>query len=137
MVSFTVLNQLLSNQLILWKEAVMLGVDYVTSEAAVLISMIISPPPPPQKKLAFHLQTVHSPLFFCKTVEIKCLPVWAAILVSYVPRGQGLGSIVVGGGRPSPKPSPMPYVHLTSSPGQSRLSTFKIKMSAVTQSTQS
>ena len=43
MVSFTVLNQLLSNQLILWKEAVMLGVDYVPSEAAVLISMIISP----------------------------------------------------------------------------------------------
>ena len=43
MVSFTVLNQVLSNQLILWKEAVMLGVDYVTGEAAVLISMIVSP----------------------------------------------------------------------------------------------
>ena len=43
MVSFTVLNQVLSNQLILWKEAVILGVDYVTSEAEVLISMRISP----------------------------------------------------------------------------------------------
>ena len=47
MVSFTVLNQVLSNQLILWKEAVMWGVDCVTNEAAVLINMII---PPPQKK---------------------------------------------------------------------------------------
>lgn len=48
MVSFTVLDQLLSNQLILWKKAVMLGVDCVTSEAVLLISMKI--PPPPRKK---------------------------------------------------------------------------------------
>lgn len=115
MVSFTVLNQLLSNQLILWKKAVMLGVDCVTSEAVLLISMKI-PPPPPEKKTSYDLQTVHSPLFFCKTVKINCLPLWVAILVSYVPRGQGLGSIVVREGRPSPKPSPVPYVHLTSSP---------------------
>jgi len=100
MVSFTVLNQLLSNLLILWKEAVMLGVDCVTSEAVLLISMIISPHPPPPPK---NLQTVHSPLFL-------------AILVSYVPRGQGAGSIVVRRGRPPPKPSPVPYVHLTSFP---------------------
>lgn len=111
MVSFTVLNQLLSNQLILWKKAVMLGVDCVTSEAVLLISMKI---PRPRKKTSYDLQTV--PLFFCKTVKINCLPVWSAILVSYVPRGQGLGSIVVREGRPSPKPSPVPYVHLTSSP---------------------
>ena len=113
MVSFTVLNQLSSNQLILWKKAVMLGVDCVTSEAVLLISMKI---PPQKKKTSYDLQTVHSPLFFCKTVKINCLPVWSAILVSYVPRGQGLGSVVVREGRPSPKPSPVPYVHLTSSP---------------------
>lgn len=113
MVSLTVLNQVLSNQLILWKKAVMLGVDCVTSEAVLLISMKI---PPPEKKTSYDLQTVHSPLFFCKTVKINCLPVWVAILVSYVTRGQGLGSIVVREGRPSPKPSPVPYVHLTSSP---------------------
>ena len=85
----------------------MLGVDCVTSEAVVLINMIISPPPPPNKT-SYDLQTVHSPLFFCKTVEIKCLPVWVAILVSYVPRGQGSGSIEVRGGRPPPKPLPPP-----------------------------
>ena len=106
MVSFTVLNQLLCNQLILWK----------WSCATNQHDNLSPPPPPPKKKTSYDLQTVHSPLFFCKTVEIKCLPVWAAILVSYVPRGQGSGCIVVRGGRHSPKPSPVPYVHLTSSP---------------------
>ena len=61
MVSFTVLDQLLSNQLILWKKAVMLGVDCVTSEAALLISMKI--PPPPKKKLAMICRPFTVPYF--------------------------------------------------------------------------
>lgn len=62
MVSFTVLNQLLSNQLILWKKAVMLGVECVTSEAVLLISMKI---PPPKKKTSYDLSAdrSQSPIF--------------------------------------------------------------------------
>ena len=64
MVSFTVLNQLLSNQLILWKKAVMLGVDCVTSEAVLLISMKIpAHPPPPKKKLAMICRPFTVPYF--------------------------------------------------------------------------
>ena len=43
-------------------------------------------------------KTVHSPLFFRKIVRIERLPVRAAILVLYVPRGRALGFIAVGEG---------------------------------------
>ena len=115
MVSFTVLNQLLSNQLILWKEAVMLGVDYVTSEAAVLISMIISPPPPKKKKkLAMICRLFTVPYFSVRLSKSSAYqygqPSWF-----HMTKGTGVG-VYSGQGREAfSQTLPVPYVRLTSS----------------------
>lgn len=110
MVSFTVLNQLLSNQLILWKEAVMLGVDYVTSEAAVLISMIISP----QKKLAMICRLFAVPYFSVRLSKSSAYqygrPSWF-----HMTKGTRVG-VYSGQGREAfSQTLPVPYVRLTSS----------------------
>ena len=90
MVSFTVLNQVLSNQLILWKEAVMWGVDCVTNEAAVLINMII--PPPPKKKLAMICRLFTVPYFFVRLSKSSAYQYgWPSWFHMYQgERGQGL-----------------------------------------------